>query len=767
MRHNLKKRNVFAVLLALAMGLSPLSIQAADTSSSTTSSTAASSSKTGSSTQSSTASDDDLGIGNQAPITFSFAKAAENKRFTLNVDKKEGVLQLLDKDTGKVWQSSPDGYNTDQVASGLERNSMGSQLVTTYADKAGNLTAIPSKLECAGSGAIEFKNITNGIEVTYHFKKTGFVIPVDYTINDDSFTASILTDQIQETNTSYRLYSVDLLPYFGAGSTTDNGYMFVPDGEGALINYNNGKNSAADYSQEIYGRDETVTDKNQGPVTQEAMLPVFGVKNGTDAFAGIITDGAARARLNAHVSGTDSSYNTVYTEFIYRDYDTVVAKAQNWDKKTFKVYESVPANCKTFTVKYCLLEKDSANYSGMAVRYQKYLTDEQGVKPNTEYTTTPLYLDLFGSVKKTQYLLGIPYKATIPLTTYDDVVNITQQLKDKGVNDIVINYTSWSSNSTDLNIPTSLSTCGALGGSGDFKKMTSYLSSNNIKIFCDVNLTDMTVNRWGFNKKWDSTRGLSNTPAMQYGFLLSTYEQDTTIPTIFLLKPNKVLAAAQETAKNLKKLPVTGLSANTIAQKLYSDFSKDKVDRTESEAKMQQALNALSSAGNGLLSSDANAYAFSNSTYITDTPIESSEFFIEDETVPFYQIALHGILPMSIPSMNNYSDEKDCMLKAIETGVGIKFLWTARNDEKLTETPYDYMYNVNYQMWIDDAVSMQQQVADALKGLNNQAITSHETLQKGVTCTKYANGTEILVNYNDTAVTIDGNTVNAKDYLVI
>lgn len=754
MRHVLKKRRAFTVLLALAMGLSPLSIQAADSASSTPSS-------------SSSSSDDDLGIGNKTAVVFNFVKAADNGRFTLNVDKKEGVLQLVDKDTGKVWQSSPDGYNTDGVAGGLERNSMGSQLVATYADKAGNLTAIPSKLECTESGSIEFKTIANGIEVIYHFKKTGFVIPVDFTIGDDCFTVSILTDQIQETNASYRLYSLDLLPYFGAGSTTDSGYMFVPDGEGALIRYNNGKSDAEDYAQEVYGRDKTVTNKEQGPVTQEAMLPVFGVKNGADAFAGIITDGAARARLHAHVSGTVSSYNSVYTEFIYRDYDTVIAKAQNWDKKTFKVYESVPADCKTFTVKYCLLEQDSANYSGMALRYQQYLTDEQGVKPNTEYSTTPLYLELFGSVKKTQYLLGIPYKATIPLTTYSDVADIAQQLKDRGVGDLVINYTSWSGNSTDLDIPTSLSTCGALGGSGGFKKMANSLAGNGVKIFCDVNLTDMTVNRWGYNKKWDSTRGLSNTPAMQYGFLLSTYEQDTTIPTIFLLKPDKVLSAAQETAKNLKKLPVTGLSANTVAQKLYSDFSKQKVDRTDAEAKMQQALNALSNAGDGLLSSEANAYAFSNSTFLTDTPIASSNFNVEDETVPFYQIALHGILPMSVPSMNDYSDEKVCMLKAIETGVGLKFTWTARNDEKLTETPYDYMYNVNYKMWIDDAVSMQRQVADALQGLNNQAITSHETLQKGVTCTKYAGGTEILVNYNDTAVTIDGNTVNAKDYLVI
>ncbi len=80
----------------------------------------------------------------------------------------------------------------------------------------------------------------------------------------------------------------------------------------------------------------------------------------------------------------------------------------------------------------------------------------------------------------------------------------------------------------------------------------------------------------------DGSKALQKT-AMQYSFLPNTYDPDPNAPVTFLLMPSKMQQAANTAARNLKKLPVTGLSANSLSQKLYSDFNKQKIDRTETE----------------------------------------------------------------------------------------------------------------------------------------------------------------------------------------
>lgn len=709
---------------------------------------------------------DSLGI-NRKPMKFHFEKAAESDRLTLDVDKKEGVLRLTDKKTGSVWQSSVEEYPMDKTASGLIRSNMGSQLVVKYVDSFGNVSAVSSRTDCVQNGSISLSHIKNGIRITYKFSKAGVTVPVEFTLDGDCFQASIKTDEVKETSEKYRVYTMELLPYFGTAGLKDKGYMLVPDGSGALIRFNNGKARLSDYSQEIYGRDSAIAIKAQGPVTKTARLPVFGVQKNEKAFLAVISEGESRAKVNASVSGVQSQYNTVYTEFVYRYFDSVAVKEKNWDSKSFKVFEKIPAAKESFTVRYYPLDADKSDYAGMAQRYRKVLMDEQKLTSTIKNEVQPLYVDFFGSVKKTCYFWGIPYTATIPLTSYEQAAEIMQTLKDKGVSNVVAHYDTWSSNSTDRNIPTGLKTCRALGGKRGFRSLMDSVNKNQYSLYCSINLTEMTKNRWGYNRKWDSAKGVSQSPAMQNAFLLSTYEKDPDAPTVFFLRPGKVLTAAKDAAAQMKKLGATGLAPLTLGQQMYSDFGKNKVDRMESVNMWQEALLDLRNAGQGLLLSEPNAYAFAAVTDITDVPTDSSHFYVEDEAVPFYSLALHGLRSMSISSVNYQDDPQNALLKAMELGIGLKFTWTAANESKLSETPYDYLYNGNYKDWLEDAVSMQAVVEKELKNLNGQAIVRHDVLQKDVVRTTYENGTRIYVNYSAEAVKADGQTIPAKGYLVV
>lgn len=753
----MKKRKWLAFVLAVIMGTGVCSAAVAE------GETGAGTGRTENET--SEVLDDILGI-NREPVTFDFQSVAESDALLLEFDKTEGALRLTAREGGATWQSSVSEYPTDELASGLVRNNMASQIIAKYVDKLGNITAISSREDCVKNGSVTYEAMAQGIRAVYRFRKAGFVIPVEYTLDGDAFQVSVRVGEIEETNANYRLHSVSVLPYFGTGSQQDSGYMLVPDGSGALIRFNNGKGRMAEYTQDIYGRDGAIAMKAQGPVVQTAALPVFGIQKNGQAFLAVIQEGDARARLHANVSGVTSEYNHVYPEFFYRNYDSVSVKEKNWDSKTIKVFEDVPASCAAFTVRYYPLMEESADYVGMALRYQRYLREEQGVA-SAARQTPPLYLELYGSVKKTQYFLGIPYVAAVELTTYEDVQTIAEALEERRISQVVMQYQSWGANSSDKNIPTSLKPSADLGGKNGFSTMTNRLNELGISLFCDVNLTEMNKNRWGYHTKWDSSKALQRSPTTLFSFHLGTYENDSTQPTCFLLQPNKVLRAARDTAASFKKLRATGLSADTLGQQLYSDFSKSKVDRTETQTLWQQSLQLLAQAGDGMLLSAPNAYAFGSTAHITDLPTDSSHFLIEDEAVPFYALALHSLVSMSVSAVNYQSDPQMALLKALELGVGIKFTWTARGETKLTETVYDHLYNGHYENWMEDAVRMQSTVEQALDGLADKAITEHTFVQEKVSKTTYSDGTVIYVNYTERDVTAEGQYVEARNYRLL
>ena len=76
-----------------------------------------------------------------------------------------------------------------------------------------------------------------------------FTIPIEYRLTENGLSVSVPTKEIEEKGGAV-ISRIRVLPFFGAAGTDADGYMFVPDGSGALINLNNGCKNAA-YSQNI------------------------------------------------------------------------------------------------------------------------------------------------------------------------------------------------------------------------------------------------------------------------------------------------------------------------------------------------------------------------------------------------------------------------------------------------------------------------------------------------------------------------------------
>lgn len=706
----------------------------------------------------------------RSPAPYTVGTAAEGEKLyaqcgslSLYVDEKNAVFSVTD-DRGNAWRSVPWQYEEDPIAKGDALKLLGSLIQIHYADRLGNVNVLSSRKESVEKGTAAVIPTEGGVRMEFTFEKYGITVPIEILLREDGVEVSVVTADIWEADENYRLLSVDVAPYFSAAAAEEEGYILVPDGAGALIKWENNLGTATDYSQYVYGRDAAITQLEQWSITEDIRLPVFGIRHGGTGFTAILTESASRAKLNASVAGKRNSYSNVYAEFIYRDHDLVLVEKKN---QTVRIVETSHTAAERQTVRYTLMTGEDSSYVDMAAIYRDYLLEEANVTPGVQEDYAPLVIELFGGVMTQQSVLGFPVDQVLALTTFADAQTILTALKDAGVDQILINVTEWQKDGTGAAIQTTVSPESRLGGKQGLNALLEQCRQENVSVFLTANTNRMVKSAWGYRKKSDSASSLRADPVMQYPYSINTGEADVSSPC-FYLKPQKLPGTAQSLADSAKKYGSVGLATDFLGDILYADFDKKAVTREQSEEIWVQTLEALRSANQSLLVSGGNAYALSQATFIMDAPMESSGFLIESESVPFYQIALHGIVPISTTSLNDQSDLRRGFLKAVETGSCLKWCWIARNENELVETDYNYIISSRYENWIDDAVSQYLEAQALLRRVADCTVTRHEKLTDSgnVTRTVWSNGISVLVNYGSTEVTVDGIRIPAESFAV-
>ncbi|MBP5624594.1 MAG: hypothetical protein J6X36_06970, partial [Lachnospiraceae bacterium] len=81
-----------------------------------------------------------------------------------------------------------------------------------------------------------------------------FNVTVEYKLVGRDLVVSVPLEKI-EYKPDYPITNIELLPYFGAGSTEDEGFIVLPESGGAIINFNNGRNGQNAYYANVYGWD--------------------------------------------------------------------------------------------------------------------------------------------------------------------------------------------------------------------------------------------------------------------------------------------------------------------------------------------------------------------------------------------------------------------------------------------------------------------------------------------------------------------------------
>lgn len=611
---------------------------------------------------------------------------------------------------------------------------------------------------------LNYDNIENNLPPA-ELTNPVFNIPLEYRVDDNNLLVSIPGHEIEE-STNMRIREIALLPFFGAADAEQDGYILVPDGSGSLIYLNNGKASNERYSQQLYGRDQSKEVESRAQVSETARLPVFGMKQDNSAFLAIIEHGDAVAHVTADVSGRQNMYNTVFSRFIIRDHEFVEMTGM---ETVWRIAINQPERYNShMTVRYAFLNDDEANYAGMANYYRNYLIDNYNFAAQERNASDiPFNLDLIGSINKTQYFLGMPRKGTEPLTTFEQASEIINALQAENINELEVRYEGWFNKGIKHSNPSDISIDRNLGGKSGFKKLVQQLNEQGIDLYPDVAFQNVYKKGSGYNAARDTARFINRKPVREAEIYYPTGKENYSFDQYYIMSPTRLPSFVNSFLDAFGKLDLDSIYLRDMGDRLNSDHRVSRpLNRQQSQIIIKEQLENIKSVVSKIMVPEANAYTLPYVTYINDAPIQCSGFIITDECVPFYQMVVHGFIPYSSDAINlaNEQDFQYNLLKHIEYGASPRFSLGYASSSEVKETEFTHLYSINYEGWLEYASDMYAELNDVLKSVQTEIMVDHTILAPGVYETVYSNGVSTIVNYNDYAVEVKGETIAAMDY---
>ena len=598
-----------------------------------------------------------------------------------------------------------------------------------------------------------------------------FTVVLQYTLNEDGFTLSVPTERLLFDD-DYPLYDITLFENFGRTDRTDDGFLFLPDGSGALIRFDTENTRREKASVAIYGEDLTVTTTAklaQQVNTERAVLPVFGMNDGGTGYLAVIEEGQANASVEAYRSGGYNDYNAIYPRFIVINKDNVYMEGSSSENSKVPQFQRTLFDG-AYRVRYILLE-DEATYSAMACTYRSYLY-AKGDLAKSGSRTVPLVVETVGGVTGYKNFLGVSYVGVKAATTYQQNIDILEAFREKGVSNLELVLTGWFGGGVYHEYPKSLDLIGVLGGKKGLQSLLDYAGDKGITVFPDVNLMTVYRSGNGFYTPNDASSTLDLNTAKLYtlSYASGLHREDDGVMQVesFILSPARLAALTNKFVPALQKHGFKAVSLRSSGNELYADYDrKNTVDRITSQQKSIESLATIAGGVDKVMVREGNSYALPYATHILGAATESSGFLITSEDVPFLQMVLHGSKSLSGDPINLQPNYRVAVLKAAEYGMSLHLQLTYEEAHILKDTDYADNYSSCYTDWLDVIAQQQMRLETALNPVSDALMVEHEALADGLTVTRYDNGYAVYVNYTKAEQTVGEITVPAEDFITV
>lgn len=691
-------------------------------------------------------------------LSEEFTKCAESGGLTLYFKPSNTQFYVENSTDGSIWYSSPPDAEQDDAATKIVKLAMASSLQICYVDtESQKETVLNSYTASVRAGDYKIEVSPGGVRFTYYFDEIDTYIPLEIRLENGALSATVDAGEIKVGADNIKIISVSVLPYFVAGSKTDSGYLFLADGSGALIHYDNGKSDAQSYCRRIYGDEPTNMTSEQYLNTEEqsVCLPVFGAVRNGSAIMAVGEDGAEIGTLNAQAAGKNSSYANACISYILTN--SVVHSVGNF---TTELYSGNDPYLKNLTVKYYFLSGENANYSGMARRYRSYLQEKYQLGKTVD--GNDFYLDVYAAAEKKISRLGVPARETVALTTAAQVAEMTDWLKENGVHKTGVRYRNWNGQEISGKRVTKLNTVSKLEREMSLDELNRM---DNVSLYAAVMNTQIYTGGNYISNARNACLSITGLTFTWHGYSFSTLN-DTSEQYYRITLP-KYYPAILKIASNAEKKKLGRLALGDVGNALYCDYRDEGYGRTTAMLTAKDSLRCLSDKIGELALDRPNEYAIPYANIIYNAPITHSNQDILDESVPFYSMALSGIKECAAPAVNYSTVGGNTFLYAVASGCKLCYSWIYENESVLLGSSLSDLSNVSFTATRDEAIgnyALAKRIADRVSG---SAVYSHEYIDEKLSRTVYENGTEIYVNFSDSEKTLaDGTSVPADSFVI-
>lgn len=698
--------------------------------------------------------------------------SVENSKYRMELDETGAGIILTELSTGRCWKTSPDdegGEKLDELGMPIKRHSLLESVISVaYLDRQTNTeTVIDSATGVTAAGRIRAAKAKNSFLLEFYFDDPEFMIPVEFTLLEDSVRIKINPSKIQEGEN--KVVSVTVAPFFASAINGKEGsYLFYPSGSGALIATDELSKSGAAYSAEVYGTDASMEKNVVFSNEKSVRLPCFGAvsEQGNGMFA-VIDGGAESVQLCVTAGASVYGHSAVYPVFNVRGYTEHEATVYGSTKLTRKIFGKQKIN-NQLSVRYFPLENGEASYSGMAAVYRKYLKNQNKLRQTSDEER--LNITLIGGAMAVKSFFGIPYKSLYPATKANEAEKIIEDLTESTNYALNVQLKGFGVSGADIGkVGSGFAVNSKLGSKKTFKDLNRTAERLNARVYMDFEICKFGKSSPGFSRFFDSAYNAGEKIAAQY-----LYDKAVNSPIkdslYYLLRPEKLAHASDKAGKTAKKYGAAGVSLGSFSSLTYSDYKNGSDSSFNSKSGFEKlaagAYSEIRKNGIKIMSNDSNLYAAVRSDVINDTPSESSRAYIFKTDIPFYQMVFKGVIPIAAESINLAANTSSAVLKAIEGGCGLNYTLVYSVDSSLLDSEQPIFYNSRYEDLKDTIIETANRTVKFYRSVEGSEIKSH-TVLGNLRKIEYENGVTVYVNYGGEAVQTESGIVDAGDYLVV
>lgn len=704
-------------------------------------------------------------------LTSDFQLVAENKHLALYLKPDSLAIRILNKETGYLWSSNLDSYDEERLNATWEAYFESGITIEYYEinAKTQDYKINQESLLTSDKTTVSLNQSNDGFEALILFGKSKIELKYSIRLTESGIEVLLKPQDIKDYEpdptekkkvSPRRLVSVTFFPFLGSTKAAgQNGYFFIPDGDGALVNFKKSyENINAGYQKKYYGDDFGLTpnfhysDFIKAP--KPLNYPIYGIVHGVsdNGLAVLIKKGSSNAELIMNPAGIRTDFYYITNRFIFRQpYLHVINAASS----SLVMQETMTPVEVQMDVE--LLSGGKADYMGIAAEYRNYLDENGMLAKNRTSTEVPLMLDvLMSSVKP-----GVFSNKLIPMTSIEQLHSIVDELKAAGVDKTIVTASGMFKDTVTVVAKDRFRLMGKIGSPDDVKNLAGSMSEQGDILALQLNYSASYNNYADIQPKSDLIYTLDKN-YLYYEHKIGLKKVKSTWLNCYGF--DKYMSA------DVMKLEDLGIKG--IAYGLPQGASSYGENPATREASFDQISNTL--AETSLKITDSFAYwdqgtplVLANVSGLKNIPMETTLYPYITDSIPFTSLVYHGSIDLFSLTLNTIGDPEIRKLKMVEWGIYPAFDVTYEDPSKLLYSEDHYLVSSKYSDWKDEITDTYTFVSEALKAVTGETIIDHQVLASGVVLVTYSNQVAIVVNYTEHEYSNADLDVAAGSYEVI